>query len=478
MKKKMLASLLAVCLFVGLAVPAFAATVAEKPKFDYESETVIKIESGVSITLDGAASVTDGGELTYYWYKNDVRIKDSWGDYYSDSDYTIVDPTRRDAGTYTVEVRNKLEGSSIGRASRTFRLTGGSASSVYADFSIDLSSYSDRSDWEYALGSTDPRRELGDGYSGNTSLGYGFTVSGSYVSGSTSSARLDAQGSTASFAAYAKITGQRLGYDFDKVVIKSNGSTVATYSTANSGSIATRSGDTYIKWTAPFATKSSAGWARSADVYSQQIELYLNGYRVATETYEVDMRDVTYPTLGYGSNTGNSTVDGATVYIPSEVTNVYNPILSVLEVPAWSPDLANFTAIAGNFNILRTYNIELYDGSTRVTNLNGGRARIEIPFGGLYGQQYSVLRYNSDNTITELSALYTDQKISFESNQFFSTYAIAIKSDKPVAPPPVVVPPTKPTTPPATGVDTSIWIILSFVVLAGGLLISRKKLCK
>ncbi|MEG0692944.1 MAG: LPXTG cell wall anchor domain-containing protein [Oscillospiraceae bacterium] len=179
-------------------------------------------------------------------------------------------------------------------------------------------------------------------------------------------------------------------------------------------------------------------------------------------------------TGGGSSNSGSSTAEdtnnsGTKIEVLPGVTNVTNPVLTAFELPVWSATSQEFAAAAKEFSLVKTFMINLYDSTTKVTQVEGGKIKVEIPFTGTTGKEYIVLRYNDDKTITELKATYVDGKISFETDHF-STYAVAVKTD--------VAPEKNPTTPPKTGDTTPISVVLVLAVLAGGLVISRKKLCK
>lgn len=116
---------------------------------------------------------------------------------------------------------------------------------------------------------------------------------------------------------------------------------------------------------------------------------------------------------------------GVKVEIPSTVTNVQNPELNVTKLAETSEMVKKFKTIAKNFNLLATFEIDLFNSNVRVTQVEGGKIKVSIPFAaGKSSVKYCVLRLNNDNTITKLEAKFADGNIVFETDHF-STYAIA-----------------------------------------------------
>ncbi len=184
----------------------------------------------------------------------------------------------------------------------------------------------------------------------------------------------------------------------------------------------------------------------------------------------------TGPTTG-GSSSDNNYIltatdinnTGITIEIQKGVTNVTNPVLIANELPSWAITAQQLAAISEDYSIIKTFMINLFDSTTLIKQVQGGKIKVEIPFPGTIGQEYVVLRYNEDKTITELKATYLNGIIGFETDHF-STYAIAVKAE--------VQPELNPTTPPKTGDSTPIYSALVLVILAIGLFIYGKKICK
>lgn len=164
---------------------------------------------------------------------------------------------------------------------------------------------------------------------------------------------------------------------------------------------------------------------------------------------------------------------GVLVDVPKEVTNVTNPKLSTSELPDWSATATEFRAAADDYNIEKTFMIDLYDSTTKVTEVEGGKIEVSIPFAGDYSEDYVVLRYNDDKTVTELKATYADGRMSFETDHF-SVYAIAVKDTNSASNSDA----TTATTVPMTSDTTPVSAVLLLAVMGGALALGRKKLCK
>ncbi|MEG0691823.1 MAG: DUF4855 domain-containing protein, partial [Oscillospiraceae bacterium] len=206
--------------------------------------------------------------------------------------------------------------------------------------------------------------------------------------------------------------------------------------------------------------------------------LYDYTYQVIKGTYTMkpyltsldQTPEASKPTPTPDSDSSNTPIQdnnntGVIITVPAEVTNIANPVLEVAELPEWSHTVTELANIATNFNIEKTFQINLYDRTTKVTVVEGGKIKVEIPFAGQAGKAYSVLRYHDDGTITELKAIYSDGKIKFETDHF-SVYAIATK---------VTETEIKPTTPPTTSDTTPIQLSLVLIMLAIGLFGLGKK---
>ncbi|MEG0692234.1 MAG: hypothetical protein RR444_04045 [Oscillospiraceae bacterium] len=144
---------------------------------------------------------------------------------------------------------------------------------------------------------------------------------------------------------------------------------------------------------------------------------------------------------------------GVVIEVPKEVTNVTNPNLTVNELPHWAESTREFAKAADNYRLIKTFLINLYDSTTLITKVEGGKIKLTIPFEGDSTKQYFVLRYNDDNTVTELATTYKDGKITFETDHF-STYAIAVKTDIVSEKPITEVPRTADTMP-----ISAVWIL-------------------
>ena len=78
--------------------------ICEKPVIQKNLNAFESIQTGESITLSVEASCTDGGNLSYEWFKDGVSL--SW----DQPEYTIDDATLADGGTYWVTVTNAKDG--------------------------------------------------------------------------------------------------------------------------------------------------------------------------------------------------------------------------------------------------------------------------------------------------------------------------------------------------------------------------------
>ncbi|MBC8561020.1 DUF4855 domain-containing protein, partial [Fumia xinanensis] len=78
--------------------------ICEKPVIQKNLNAFESIQTGESITLSVEASCTDGGNLSYEWFKDGVSL--SW----DQPEYTIDDATLADGGTYRVTVTNAKDG--------------------------------------------------------------------------------------------------------------------------------------------------------------------------------------------------------------------------------------------------------------------------------------------------------------------------------------------------------------------------------
>ena len=148
-------------------------------------------------------------------------------------------------------------------------------------------------------------------------------------------------------------------------------------------------------------------------------------------------------------------VTGTEIELGTGVTNITNPRLIVWELPVWSETTTEFEAATPEYSLVKTFMINLYDFTTKVTQVEGGTVRVSIPFIGDLDTNYVVLRHNDDKTVTDFHTSYIDGEIVFETDHF-STYAIAVKTELPQ--------PVQPSTPPYTGVEGVVAIAYSTVV--------------
>ncbi|WMJ22728.1 glycosyl hydrolase family 18 protein [Paludicola sp. MB14-C6] len=156
---------------------------------------------------------------------------------------------------------------------------------------------------------------------------------------------------------------------------------------------------------------------------------------------------------------------GAKVEIPTEISTLKNSKLEVLKLAVSSDIVEKFAAVAKEFSLLDTYNINLLNNSVRIEHIEGGKIKIYIPFSNAdQGKTYYVLRYNNDGTITELAAIIDKEMLSFETDTL-GTYGVATKKI-------VTLSNTKN---PQTGDNSPIIPITIVIILAGGLLIQYKK---
>ncbi len=90
----------------------------ETPVINTNLETAQSVTLGESLTLTVAASVSDGGTLTYQWYKDDQAISDATG-----TSFTIESIEESDAGSYKVVVTNTLNGETASATSNVCAVT-------------------------------------------------------------------------------------------------------------------------------------------------------------------------------------------------------------------------------------------------------------------------------------------------------------------------------------------------------------------
>lgn len=148
---------------------------------------------------------------------------------------------------------------------------------------------------------------------------------------------------------------------------------------------------------------------------------------------------------------------GSTVTVPPTITNVKNPTLTVNKLNKNDTVIKDFIAKAGkSYNVLDVYDINLFSDNVKVTKVEGGKLQITIPFKGVDGTSYVVLRYNDDGTMTELKATYKDGFITFETDHL-SKFAVATTRN------------------PQTSDTTPIMPIVLLALISGATLIIGKK---
>lgn len=162
-------------------------------------------------------------------------------------------------------------------------------------------------------------------------------------------------------------------------------------------------------------------------------------------------------------------VSGITAVVPKEVTNVVNPRLDVVELPQGSAIAVELAKAAKGYDILKTFDINLYDATTRIEKVEGGKIKVMIPFNGTVGLEYVVLHYNKDRIAAVLPAIYLDGKIIFETDSF-SAYAIAVKSE--------IISQNPITEVPQTGTASPTYVPAILLLLATIAITFRKRLVK
>ena len=85
-----------------LTAPAF---IVETPSFTADLESDRSVQEGTVLTLSVAAAVSDGGTLSYQWYKDEQAIAGA-----TSASYTIKFIQKSDEGSYKVVVTNTLNG--------------------------------------------------------------------------------------------------------------------------------------------------------------------------------------------------------------------------------------------------------------------------------------------------------------------------------------------------------------------------------
>lgn len=94
------------------------ANAAETPNITLQPTASVTVNEGETITFSVEANVTDGGTLTYQWYKNNLPINGA-----TNATYTKENATKDDEGLYKVKVTNTLKGQTTSKDSTSANVT-------------------------------------------------------------------------------------------------------------------------------------------------------------------------------------------------------------------------------------------------------------------------------------------------------------------------------------------------------------------
>lgn len=121
---------------------------------------------------------------------------------------------------------------------------------------------------------------------------------------------------------------------------------------------------------------------------------------------------------------------GTMVEIPTGVTNLSKPTLKVAVMDKSFDISKKFISVASEYELQTIFDIDLYNSSVLVTKVEGGKVKLNLPFKERKDSvKYYVLCYNTDNTVTELPCEFKDGMITFETDRL-SIHAIATESGK------------------------------------------------
>lgn len=101
------------------------------PSITQDLPTTKTAEVGSYVSLQVTANTTDGGVLTYQWYKDNIPISGAINSYYS-----IVNAKESEAGSYKVEIKNTKIGQVATKMSNICKLSIGNSNSVINNDSI------------------------------------------------------------------------------------------------------------------------------------------------------------------------------------------------------------------------------------------------------------------------------------------------------------------------------------------------------
>lgn len=134
------------------------------------------------------------------------------------------------------------------------------------------------------------------------------------------------------------------------------------------------------------------------------------------------------PTYNSPKTITDKTAHGVAITFPIGIRSLTDPSFTMSEITSVEDEFKVFKALAQGYNVLSVFDINLYDGSTKVRNVDGGNLVVSLPYPqGKAGVSYKVLRNNEDGTITELPAIFSNGIITFETNHF-SKFAVAVTS--------------------------------------------------
>lgn len=213
----------------------------------------------------------------------------------------------------------------------------------------------------------------------------------------------------------------------------------------------------------------------------------IHGKEIGTTTLTIgnggSVQNPNPPSMGGSSGGSVSTPDkdeafdsttGVEVKIDEKVTNVADPKLEVKKLDRNSEVVKKFITAAKGYNLVAQYEVNLFDGTVKITNVEGGKIQVSIPFVNIQpNMTYVILRYNENGTVTELPATLKNGMIIFETDHF-STYAIASKATS-ITPP--IVKPVQPSANPQTGDTNSVvpLTVATLIALSGVAIITFRK---